>query len=97
MKNLFMLALIFFLTANISFAAPNYDPNFKTKIYSTEYNDKLLKKLKDDFRKKYPDILTYDKDGYPVYTVTYTMQQYDNEVTIPYFQQKDNTYHYINE
>ena len=97
MKNLFMLALIFFLTANISFAAPNYDPNYKTKVYSTEKNDKLWKKLNDEFRKKYPDILTYDKDGYKVYTVTYPMNAYHDEVITPYFQQKDNTYTYISE
>lgn len=96
MKRILITSLILLLTANVAFAAPNYDPNFKTKTYSTEYNDKLFKKLNDEFDKKYPATLTYDKDGYPVYTVNYPPDAYHQEVIVPYFNQKQNEPDYIN-
>lgn len=96
MKHLLITSLLVLLTANVVFAAPNYDPNFKTKTYSTEYNDKLFKKLNDEFDKKYPATLTYDKDGYPVYTVNYPPDAYHQEVIVPYFNQKQNEPDYIN-
>ena len=90
MKRILITSLAIFLTANISFCAPNYDPSIKPKVYSTEYNDKLLKKLSADFHSKYPATLTYDKDGYPVYTVNYPPDTYHKEVTVPYYDQKRN-------
>ena len=95
MKRILITSLAIFLTANISFCAPNYDPSIKPKVYSTEYNDKLLKNIKDDFHKKYPAILTYDKDGYPVYTVKYPLNAYRDEVITPFDMQRENVHKYI--
>ncbi len=97
MKRILLTFLVIFITANVSFCAPNYDPNFQRKVYSTEYNDNLLKQIKDDFHKKYPATITKDNDGYPVYTVKYPLNAYRDEVITPYAFQKSNTPQYINE
>ena len=96
MKRIFLTILIIFMTASISLAMPGYNPetDSKPKVYSTEYNDKLFKKLNDEFDKKYPATLTYDKDGYPVYTVNYPPDAYHKEVTCPYYEQYQNEYVY---
>ncbi len=91
MKHLLITSLIVLLFADVVFAAPNYDPNFKTKTYSTEYNDKLLKKLKDDFHKKYTVKVN---DNY--YIDTSPMGTYHKEVTCPYYEQYQNEYVYVN-
>ena len=90
MKRILITSLILLLTANVAFAAPNYDPNFKTKTYSTEYNDKLLKKLKDDYHKKYTVKVN---DNY--YIDTSPLNAYRDEVITPYDLQRKNTPTYI--
>lgn len=83
MKRILITSLAIFLTANISFCAPNYDPSIKPKVYSTEYNDKLLKKLKNDFDKKYTVKVN---DNY--YIDTSPLNAYRDEVITPYALQK---------
>ena len=90
MKRILITSLILLLTANVAFAAPNYDPNFKTKTYCTEYNDKLLKKLKDDYHKKYTVKVN---DNY--YIDTSPLNAYRDEVITPYDLQRKNTPTYI--
>ena len=85
MKRILITSLAIFLTANISFCAPNYDPSIKPKVYSTEYNDKLLKKLSNNYHKKYTVKVN---DNY--YIDTSPMGAYHKEVTVPYYDQKRN-------
>lgn len=96
MRKLLALFIIFFVSSSVAFAQLGYDPNMKTKTYDDSYNRALYNKLKADYRKKYPDIVTKDKDGYPLYIDTSPLNAYHNEVTTPYYQQQDNEYHYIN-
>ena len=53
MKHIFVLSLIAILSANITLAAPNYDPNFKGHTYDDSYNVALFNKLEDEYHKKY--------------------------------------------
>lgn len=53
MKRILITSLAIFLTANISFCAPNYDPNFKGHTYDNSYNIALRNKLEDEYHKKY--------------------------------------------
>ena len=72
------------MTSSTAFSAPNYDPNSKPIVYDVSYNIALRKKLEDDFNKKYPATLSYDKDGYPVYSYDYPPEAYYWEVQVPY-------------
>ena len=90
MKRILITSLAIFLTANISFCAPNYDPSIKPKVYSTEYNDKLLKKLKNDFDKKYTVKVN---DNY--YIDTSPLNAYRDEVITPFDMQRENVHKYI--
>lgn len=93
MKRILITFLAIFLTASITFAMPGYNPetDSKPKVYSTEYNDKLLKKLKDDYHKKYTVKVN---DNY--YIDTSPMGAYHKEVTCPYYEQYQNEYIYVN-
>ena len=85
MQKLFILFIILFLSSSNCFSAPGFDPNNnKPIIYDMSYNHILYFKLKDYFYKKYPEIVTKDKDGYPLYIDTAPFGAYHDEVEIPY-------------
>ena len=98
MRKLLAISLTLFFTIGSAIAMPGYNPETDSKplIYDTSYNDNLLKKLNDDFDKKYPAKHSVDKDGNDVYTVNYPLNAYRDEVVTPFDMQRDNTYHYIN-
>lgn len=79
MKRVLITFLIVFLTANISFAAPNYDPNKKWTTYDTTYNIELRKKLENAYHKK-----CNKKINETHYVDICPMHAYYYEVTVPY-------------
>lgn len=91
MKKLFAILFILCLTANITLAAPNYDPNFKGITYDDSYNVALRNRLEQQFDKKYYKGEYIDKDGNLVGVYDYPTGAYAREVLKPYIEQKINT------
>lgn len=85
MKQIFVLALIAVLSANIALAAPNYDPNFKGHTYDNSYNIALRNKLEDEYHKKY----TVKIDD-THYLDTSPLGAYGREVLKPFYEQQIN-------
>ena len=85
MKRVLITFLIVFLTANISFAAPNYDPNFKGHTYDNSYNTALLNRLEDEYHKKYPCKLIKKTKDIESYECNYPEGAYGREVLKPYY------------
>ena len=86
MRKLFTILFILCLTANITLAAPNYDPNKKWVNYDMSYNVELRNRLEQ----QYHDKCTIK------YSETYSadicdMNAYTREVVIPYNHLKINT------
>ena len=91
MNKLFAILFIFCLTANIAFAAPNYDPNKKWVNYDMSYNVALRNHLEEQFEKKH---FLYEEDKGNGYTIRHydTMPgDYAREVEVPYNHLKINT------
>lgn len=86
MNKFFAILFIFCLTANITLAAPNYDPNFKGVTYDTSYNITLRNRLEQQYHDKctIKHSETYSTD-------ICDMNAYTREVEIPFFEQKINT------
>lgn len=78
MKNLLIASLIFLLTANLTFAVPNYTGK-KPTVYDTSYNIQLRKQLEDNYHKK-----CNKKIDDTHYVDVCPMNAYYYEVTVPY-------------
>lgn len=91
MRKLLPIIFVFCLTANITLAAPNYDPNFKGVTYDTSYNIALRNRLEQQFDKKYYKGEYIDKDGNLVGVYDYPTGAYAREVSQPYCNLKINT------
>ena len=92
MKQFILSVLIVFVSASGAFATSMFPDNIQAgpavirtnSREVTDYNVALRNKLEDDFHKKYPATLSFDKDGYPVYSHYYPKDAYYNEVQVPY-------------
>lgn len=86
MNKFFAILFIFCLTANITLAAPNYDPNKKWVNYDDSYNTALWNKLNQQYHNKctVKHSETYSSD-------VCDMNAYTREVVIPYNHLKINT------
>ena len=91
MRKLFAILFILCLTANITFAAPNYDPNKKWVNYDDSYNVELWNKLNKQYRNKHFLYEEVDKDGNIITHFSSGDYDYNHEVIIPYNHLKINT------
>ena len=79
----FLLMLFIFLFGSMSFAAPDFDTNYKTVTYDTSYNIALWNKLVDNFSKKY--LKSVEKSEYGMMHVySYPTGSNEKEVTQVY-------------
>lgn len=81
MKKLFIIPFVLLFVVNITFAAPNYNGDYKGVTYDTTYNNFLYNYLNEKFYKKYPDIVEKDKEGNLIYHVTYSNEARYKEVS----------------
>ena len=88
MKKLFILLSLIFVSANLVFADPYYDPNQKVIITDYSYNVQLRKNLEDNFHKKYLVSVEKDKDGNITTHYNYPPDAYHQEVIVPYYNLK---------
>lgn len=86
MKNILIAISLVFLFTNCALSAPNYDPNYKTVVYDVADDVALLKRLKDNYNKKYPTIQIAPNH----YISTAPVNSYQQEVIDEYYRQKTN-------
>lgn len=99
MKSTILVLFLSFIFCSSALAVPDTiqkgEPTFT--FWDTSYNIALRKKLEDDYKKKYPPVVTKTKD-----CTTYTyynrpLGSYQNEVLGPYDRLKQSDYKIINQ